>query len=338
MKLPDYILVFIILLSLTLSFGFGRGLDNLIGIGATAFEYLLRAGPWILLGFFLGGLSQEFIPKEIFVRELGGTGPKTCLKAGVLGILVDVCSHGALAIGVSLYRSGASVAAVTSFLLATPWLGLMETSLLIGFLGVRITAVMAVVSFTVAILTGSIIGVLERGKRIDTHKEPPKKVPGNTLRELKEKFRGFEWKTFPKRLKSSLSHSFELFGMIWNWLLIGFIAAGITLTFVSPEMIEGLMGYASQTALPVTLVMASVIEICSEGSVPLAAAFYNMGASVGAIFVFLMAGVSSDITEIGTIASVIGKRTAVAIVGISITLTLVFAQMVNVLWIGMGWV
>jgi len=47
-----------------------------------------------------------------------------------------------------------------------------------------------------------------------------------------------------------------------------------------------------------TLIAATIIEVCSEGSTPLAADLLTRAKSPGNSFAFLMAGVSTDYTEI----------------------------------------
>jgi len=50
--------------------------------------------------------------------------------------------------------------------------------------------------------------------------------------------------------------------------------------------------------LGLTLVAATILEVCSEGSAPIAADILNRAAAPGNAFAFLMAGVSTDYTEI----------------------------------------
>ena len=60
-----------------------------------------------------------------------------------------------------------------------------------------------------------------------------------------------------------------------------------------------------------TLVFATVIEVCSEGSSPIAFEVYNKTGALGNAFIFLLAGVATDYTEIGLLWTNIGRRTAI---------------------------
>ncbi|MDP7477020.1 MAG: hypothetical protein QF442_01065, partial [Candidatus Peribacteraceae bacterium] len=47
-----------------------------------------------------------------------------------------------------------------------------------------------------------------------------------------------------------------------------------------------------------TLIVATILEVCSEGSVPVAADLFTRAGAPGNSFAFLMTGISTDYTEI----------------------------------------
>lgn len=67
----------------------------------------------------------------------------------------------------------------------------------------------------------------------------------------------------------------------------------------------------SVIGLLITLAAATVIEVCSEGSAPMAFEIFRQTGALGNSFVFLMAGVVTDYTEIGLIWQNVGKKTAI---------------------------
>ncbi|MFC2174986.1 permease [archaeon] len=307
--------------------------QNSLLIFDNAIHYALISLPWVIAGVILAGMSLEFIPRKWFAQELGGTGPRSVCKAGAMGVLLDVCSHCALTMGMSFYRSGASAAATITFLLATPWLGLMETMLMIGLLGWKITVALVVSSILVAVIVGLILGVFERNGWIETHKKKVKAKKINIYKTATKSLEAFTWAEFPPRFVSAVKKGLDLFSGFAGWFLIGFTASGVLLTFVTPEQITSLLGYANTMGIPYTVVVATIIEACSEGLIFIGAAFNDMGASIGAIFVFFMVGVASDVTELGVINEVIGKRAAIATVGVAIPVSMAFAYALNWIWV-----
>lgn len=59
--------------------------------------------------------------------------------------------------------------------------------------------------------------------------------------------------------------------------------------------------------LGMTLLVATVLEVCSEGATPLAADFMTRASAPGNSFTFLMAGVATDYTEIMSLRETTGS-------------------------------
>jgi uncharacterized membrane protein YraQ (UPF0718 family) len=85
--------------------------------------------------------------------------------------------------------------------------------------------------------------------------------------------------------------------MVFRWLLFGLVLATAIRAFVPLDTYQTLFG-PTIVGLLLTLVAATVIEVCSEGSTPIAADIITRAAAPGNGFTFLMAGVATDYTEI----------------------------------------
>ena len=66
----------------------------------------------ILLGLFIGGLVDYFVPEEFIFKYLGQKKKRSIFYAVIAGFLMSACSHGILAISMQLYKKGASIPAV----------------------------------------------------------------------------------------------------------------------------------------------------------------------------------------------------------------------------------
>ena len=103
----------------------------------SVFMYLKYIWWAILLGFFLGGLLERYVPREYISFILARKKKRTILSSVFLGFLMSACSHGILALSMELHKKGASTPVVVSFLLASPWANLPITLMLIGFFGFK---------------------------------------------------------------------------------------------------------------------------------------------------------------------------------------------------------
>ena len=254
----------------------------------------------VLLGLILGGLIEYFIPDGFIVRFLGADQKLSLLYAVLAGFVMSACSHGILAIAIQLYKKGASVPSVVTFLLASPWANLPVTILLFGFFGwyavLFIGGAMAI-----ALITGSIFTVLDRLGWIEGSN--PRVEPANVTWDRVQNFE------LAHALKGVWAGTVSLANMVLWWIIIGVLIAAVVGAYVPQHFFMAYLGPDVQGVL-LTLLIATVIEVCSEGTSPIAFEIFNQVGALGNPFVFLMAGVATDYTEIGLIWSNVGRRAA----------------------------
>ena len=85
--------------------------------------------------------------------------------------------------------------------------------------------------------------------------------------------------------------------MILRWIFFGTVLAALLQTFVSADQFQTFFG-PTIAGLGLTLLVATIMEVCSEGSVPVAADLITRAGAPGNSFAFLMTGVVTDYTEI----------------------------------------
>src|SRR3989338_6512548 len=147
--------------------GADRWWTGLAGTSAIYRDYLEKVGVPLLLGLILGGIIDHFVPKEYIERLLAGPRKRVILRSTLLGFLASACSHGCLALSVELYRKGASVPAVVSFLLASPWASMALTLLLLSLFGLN-GIIIVIMALVIAFGPGLIFRPLAAQGRLET--------------------------------------------------------------------------------------------------------------------------------------------------------------------------
>ncbi len=94
--------------------------------------------------------------------------------------------------------------------------------------------------------------------------------------------------------------------MVLRWVFLGIILASLIRTFVTLDIFQTYFG-PTLIGLGLTLLVATVLEVCSEGTVPVAADLLTRASAPGNSFTFLMAGVATDYTEIMVLREVTGR-------------------------------
>jgi len=295
--------------------------------------YLNKIWWAVLLGLLLGGIIDYYIPKEYISKMLARKKAQTIFNAVFLGFLMSACSHGILALSIQLHKKGASNPAVVSFLLASPWANLTITVMLIAFFGLNGLFVI-LAAIIVAINTGFIFMWLERKGLIETNK--------NSI-EVGEDFSIFadvrsRMKDYQFGVAAVLADSlgvargmWQLANMVLWWIIIGILIASFAGAYIPVPFFHRFMG-PTFLGLLVTLALATIIEVCSEGSSPLAFEIYRQTGALGNSFVFLMAGVATDYTEIGLLWANVGRRVALWLPVVTVPQIVAIGYLANVIF------
>ena len=299
--------------------------------------------PYMLLSFVVAGIVEEFVPEDRLLHVFGDNDLASLLRALAAGFVISACSCGAIALVASIRRRGASTAAALTFLLAAPWLGLPMLAVYVAFLGGPLTLGLVFVSLATALAAGLVLAALERRGAIATGKSIARgdPDPGNAAAGSEAPAtcgcgsscaseaavpadaadagrRVGEARGIVDRLVQRLPrHVWNLAKGIGLYLLIGTFVAALPKAFVSPETVTRWLGQATGArAIFVALPVAAVIEACSEGFAVIAGQLYEMGASVGVVFVVTMVGVATDLTEVTVAWGAFGRRTALVYLGV----------------------
>ncbi|OGX38194.1 MAG: hypothetical protein A3D87_07940 [Omnitrophica WOR_2 bacterium RIFCSPHIGHO2_02_FULL_50_17] len=320
-----------VLLSLSL---LSYGMPFLIPFRESLMDYLRIVWWAVLLGIFLGGVIDRFIPREYISSILARRQKRTILRAVFLGFFMSACSHGILALSIELYKKGASTASVIAFLMASPWANLPLTLMLIGFFGISRALFIVISAVVVAVFTGLIYQLLESRGLVETN---PNSVSVNERfslgKDLMNRFRDYRFsrQQLAEDAKGIYDGARALGDMVLWWIMIGMGLASLAGAYVPAHIFHQYMG-PTAVGMTVTLFAATVLEVCSEGTAPLAFEIFKQTGALGNSFVFLMAGVATDYTEIGLLWHNIGRKTAIWLPVITVPQIILLGICANVLF------
>ena len=265
-----------------------------------AFVSMLNSmSPYLLLGFFIAGLLHAFVPSAIYSRYLAGTGLRSVVTAAAFGIPLPLCSCGVLPTAVALRRSGASRAASTSFLIATPQTGVDSIAATYSMMGLPFAILRPVAALVTSLIGGLAVGHWERKGALDDHVEE-----GNY--EFSELPKGF----LNKVLETFKYGFFDMMQSIGRWLLIGLVVATL-ITVLLPD--DFFSAYARWPLLNMFIIVAVAVPmyVCATGSIPIAAALMLKGMSPGCALVLLMAGPAANMASMFVVNNAFGRKATV---------------------------
>lgn len=262
--------------------------------GAAGF---LASSWWgILAGIAAVGMIGK-LPQSLVAGLLGKGGSfGGILRAVLAGTLLDLCNHGVLMVGAKLYQKGASLGQTIAFLVSSPWNSLSLTLILAALIGWKWMAVFIALSMLVGVVSGLVADALVKHGKLPAnpnHRDLPADFRfAPAFREAAGHFKP----TFGN-LRAIAAAGIRESGMILRWIFFGIVLASAIRAFVPQEVFAQYFG-PTLAGLLLTLLATTVMEVCSEGSSPVAADLLTRAAAPGNAFTFLMAGAATDYTEI----------------------------------------
>lgn len=290
---------------------------------------LNEMSPYILLGFFIAGLMHSYVPQHTYSRHLSGRGWRSVVKAAAIGIPLPLCSCGVLPAAIAMRRNGASRAASTSFLIATPQTGVDSICATWSLLGPAFALIRPIAALVTALLGGVAVGRAEGG--------------GDALASASQQH-GDEAVTgrvgHGRKLLEALRYGFvDLVGSIGGWLVAGLVIAAMITVYV-PADFFAVIGSKPLLSMLAVLVIAIPMYVCATGSIPIALSLMLKGLSPGTALVLLMAGPAANFASFALISREMGRKTAIIYLAAIVAGAMAFGLTIDYLlpadWFALG--
>ena len=280
---------------------------------------LNEMSPYILLGFLIAGLLHVFVRPSTMARHLSGNGWKPVLKAAALGVPLPLCSCGVLPTAVSLRRQGASKAASTSFLIATPQTGVASVAAAYSLLGLPFAVIRPVAALVGAFAGGMAVGRFAPDSEAHSGGSAPVMADD-------ERPDGF----FARLTEAVRYGLVDMVASVGKWLVIGLVVAALITVLVPDSLFTGLSRHPLLAMLAVVAV-AIPMYICATGSIPIALSLMMKGLSPGIAFVMLMAGPAANFASVMILRRTQGTRATAIYVGSVVATAIAFGLVIDML-------
>ena len=271
-------------------------LDSFGESAKTALGFFWKAGWAFVLGYFVSGMIQAFVPKAKLTRYMGSADFKSISLSTFFGAASSSCSFAALAAARALIKKGAHFVAGVAFMFASTNLVIELGILILIFLGWEFLAA-EIIGGLILIGISSLLIKLTYPKSWLEAARSKVEEEGSDLDE------DFDWK---KRIQSKegwrlVGHKFvNDWKMAWEDILIGFTIAGFVAVLV-PESFWSALFLADAQNLPTWVVnlenaliapfVAAATFIGSMGNIPLATVLN----ANGVLFAGIMGFIYSDL-------------------------------------------
>lgn len=281
---------------------------------------------YLLLGFTLAGLLHVLMQRfPSATASLTGRGKRPVFLASLIGLPMPLCSCGVLPAALALRKNGASKGATASFLVSVPETDIVSILLTLALMGPLMGVFRPAAALVTAVVAGLLVNWIDSrtaarvplpeqspaAKGACCHDDGPHGASGEEAHDAAchsdepvaakpERERGW--------LMRALHFGFvEIFDDVIVQLVIGFVLAGVIVTWLPALGLENMVGNSPLLYLAM-LVVGVPVYVCATASTPLAAGLIAGGISPGAAMVFLLAGPATNIAGLLVLKTQFGAR------------------------------
>ncbi len=255
-----------------------------------------EALPFIVLGVWIAGILQEYLPQSLVARVMPRRRGLSIFIGGMLGLIFPMCDCGIIPIMRRLLRKGLPLSCCISYLLAGPIINpVVILSTLAAFRGNAshgnmqmdawlITSLRIGMGYLVAVVTALIVERLHQKYGDDLLK--PSLRPGN-LPIVDDEEATAARDPFSKRLSRISETALHDFIEITAFLIIGALLAATAKVLISVETITQLSTAQPLLVIAIMMVYAIAVTLCSEADAFIAASFSTMRPAAKLAFMVL---------------------------------------------------
>jgi uncharacterized membrane protein YraQ (UPF0718 family) len=193
----------------------------------TALGFFWKSGWAFVLGYFVSGMIQAFVPKSRLTKYMGDATPRSLFLATAFGAASSSCSFAALAAARALVKKGAHFIVAVAFMFASTNLVIELGILILIFLGWQFLAAEIIGGLVLIVISSVLIRLTYPRSWLEAARERLEEQGGDQEED-------FDWK---RRISSRegwrlVGHKFVMdWKMVWEDILIlGLIAEALAQT------------------------------------------------------------------------------------------------------------
>jgi uncharacterized protein len=303
----------------------------------TALTYLREFAEVALLGFFLAGIINAAVNKDVVARHLGRHVLGANALATVWGFLVPLCCCSGIPTALTLYRAGSRRGPACAFLIAVPWFNWYGLTALVIFLGWRAGLAVSLSAVVVGFVAGVAIDAVgdrpaarRTASPLGPHDAPEDPdcwssscpapaAPGHLLDLTRPR----------EKVRAGVGFALDLLRELGPWMLAGILLGAAAEALIPKDLVTRFLGGPRVAGLLAALVIAGVFYTDSLGSLPWVRTLLDKGLGAGSGMVLLVAGVGTNLSTLGPVARIMGVRTAIVYAASVVVLTAVLGYLLN---------
>ncbi len=256
---------------------------------------------------FAVSITRTFLPpsriREIILKKSRFS---SHLWAAGLGIITPFCTCSAIPLFLGFIQTGIPLGVTFSFLVASPMINEVALIMLFGMFGFKIAALYALSGFTIAVLSGLIIGRLNLEHLLEGF-DLSKRIQNAAF--------GVEM-PWTDRFAFAREYTMDILRTVWPYVLIGIGIGAWIHGYVPENFLARWAGADKWYAVPLAALVGIPLYSNAAGVIPLVSALTEKGVALGTTLAFMMSVTGLSLPEFLILRRVMKVRLLLIFFGI----------------------
>ena len=271
---------------------FFRKQEQFQTLGIIFVSIVLEALPFMLLGTLIGGFIEVFIPREIITRWLPEGRWWTVFIGAGIGVIFPVCECAVVPVVRRLMQKGVPLGSAIAFLLGGPIVNpvVAASTAVAYFADWSVVLRRMIFGYLIAVAVGFLIDLIftkAKAVRSEVFSDNNQQDGAALADQVKPA-------AFGEKLGLAVSHAAEDFFDIGRFLIIGAFIAAALQTLIPRHLLTSMLVTPILSIL-IMMIMAVVLNLCSEADAFVAASFRSSLVPISAQLAFMILGPMLDI-------------------------------------------
>ncbi|SFF87777.1 permease [Neptunomonas qingdaonensis] len=246
-----------------------------------------------VIALMRASLNVETV-RDYLARKHRGVG---YLMGSSFGAITPFCSCSSIPIFLGFTSAGIPVGITMAFLITSPLINEVAVLLLMSLLGWKFTVLYVVIGMSVGILGGLFLDAIKAERWLQSFAAKAlEKGQAQTNESTKDVAK-------PKKLSIKERHqfakteSFEIFGRVWKWVIIGVGLGAALHGFVPDGWIQEHLGDGQWWSVPAAVLLGIPLYSNATGVIPVMESLIVNGLPIGTTLAFCMSTVAASFPE-----------------------------------------
>lgn len=211
------------------------------------------------------------------------------------GAITPFCSCSSIPVFLGFTSAGIPVGITMSFLITSPLINEVAVLLLMSLLGWKFTLLYIIVGMSVGVLGGLFLDAIKAERWLQSFAaEALQRGQANTTEGEAEQQPVLSVK---ERHAFAKDETFDIFGRVWKWVIIGVGLGAALHGFVPDGWIEANLGDGEWWSVPSAVLLGIPLYSNATGVIPIMESLITQGLPVGTTLAFCMSTVAASFPE-----------------------------------------